>query len=167
MNVARISALVVSVIACTLALAPHAYAQLQYVPLASPCRSVDTRTINSPVQGGTTSVFNPATACNLPSKGQGQQATVYALNVTVVPHGGLNYLTIWGTGSAQPTASTLNSYDGRVKANYALVASGTAGQVSVFASNTTDVILDVSGYFIPAPATGTNALHACHALPIA
>jgi hypothetical protein len=158
MNVARISALVVFVIACTLALATHAYAQLQYVPLASPCRAVDTRTINSPVQGGTTSVFNPATACNLPSKGQGQQATVYAMNVTVVPHTRLNYLTIWGTGSDQPTASTLNSYDGRVKANYALVASGAAGQVSVFASNTTDVILDVSGYFIPAPATGTAML---------
>jgi hypothetical protein len=154
MNVSCLSALALFVIACTPTLA-----QLQYVPLASPCRAVDTRTINSPVQGGTTSVFNPTIACNLPA--QGAQPIVYAMNVTVVPHGGLNYITIWGTDTDQPTASTLNSYDGRVKANYALVAGGVGGntgQVSVFASNTTDVILDVSGYFIEAPATGDAML---------
>jgi hypothetical protein len=71
------------------------------------------------------------------------------MNVTVVPHSGLGALTVYPTGVPTPTASTLNSYDGRVKSNYALVAGGVGtGDVSVWASNATDVILDVSGYFI-------------------
>ena len=135
-------------LASPLALATYAQAQLQYVPVA-PCRAVDTRTL-SPIQGGTVSVYN-LTACPSP---QGA-VSAYAVNVTVVPRGPLNYVTIWGTG-AQPVSSTLNSYDGRVKANFALVQS--TGQVSVFASNTTDIILDVSGYFIPAPQTGEAML---------
>jgi hypothetical protein len=39
--------------------------------------------------------------------------------------------------------------DGRIKANAAIVPAGTNGQVSVFATNTTNVILDVNGYFAP------------------
>jgi hypothetical protein len=48
-------------------------------------------------------------------------------------------------------ASTLNS-DGRVKANAAIIAGGTDGLVSVYASNTTDLVLDVSGYFTASTA---------------
>jgi len=71
------------------------------------------------------------------------------LNVTVVPRGPLGYLTIWPTGEAQPYVSTMNSPDGRVKANAAIVPAGTNGAVSVYVTNTTDVILDIDGYFAP------------------
>jgi hypothetical protein len=67
--------------------------------------------------------------------------------VTVVPHGSLGYLTIWPTRESQPQISTLNSLDGRVKANAAIVPAGAAGAISVFASNTTDIVLDINGYF--------------------
>jgi hypothetical protein len=73
----------------------------------------------------------------------------YSLNVTVVPDGPLFYLTAWPTGSAQPLVSTLNSFDGSVVANAAVVPAGTNGAISVFATNPTHVILDINGYFAP------------------
>jgi hypothetical protein len=48
----------------------------------------------------------------------------------------------------------MNSADGRVKANAAMVPAGASGAVSVFASNATDVILDIDGYFT-SPSSST------------
>ncbi len=76
----------------------------------------------------------------------------YLLNVTVVPQGPLGYLTIWPNGEARPITSTLNS-DGRVKANAAIVVAGSQGTVSVYVTNTTNLVLDISGYFQPATAS--------------
>jgi hypothetical protein len=122
---------------------------MQYIPLEIPCRAVDTRTTNTPVTGGTTQNFDPGGGlCHLRTPTSGVIA--YATNITVVPHGPLGVLNVWPAGAQKPIASTLNSYDGRVKANAAIVAGGTNGEISVFASNTTDVVLDVSGYFVPA-----------------
>jgi hypothetical protein len=67
--------------------------------------------------------------------------------VTVVPSGALGYLTIWPEGEGQPVVSTMNSLDGRIKANAAIVPAGTQGAVSVYISNTTNVIIDIDGYF--------------------
>jgi len=44
----------------------------------------------------------------------------------------------------------LNSLDGRVKSNAAIVPAGAGEGISIFASNTTDVVLDINGYFVPA-----------------
>jgi len=66
-----------------------------------------------------------------------------------LPAGPLGFLTVWPAGQPRPVASTLNSIDGRIKANAAIVPAGAGGAVSVFATNTTDVILDISGYFVP------------------
>ena len=71
------------------------------------------------------------------------------MNVTVVPDAALGYLTAWQTGAAQPYVSTLNSWDGSVVANAAIVPAGANGAISVFVSNSTDVILDINGYFAP------------------
>ncbi|HLI63225.1 MAG TPA: hypothetical protein VKV05_07480, partial [Terriglobales bacterium] len=91
--------------------------------------------------------------CNIPST-----AIAYSLNVSVVPLQGhpLGYLTVWPTGESQPHISTLNSYDGRVKANAAIVPAGGAGAVSIYATDSTDVILDINGYFqLPDPNVPT------------
>src|SRR5205807_10329469 len=81
-------------------------------------------------------------------------ALAYALNVTVVPTTGvLGYLTIWPGGQPQPLVSTLNSSDGRIKANAAVVAAGTSGNVSVYVYDETHVILDINGYFVPSGIT--------------
>jgi len=126
----------------------------EFVPV-TPCRVVDTRNPDGtfggpPIQSGHSRSFPiPQGACDIPAS-----AAAYSLNVTVVPIGTLGYLTIWPTGENQPVASTLNSTDGRVKANAAVVPAGTSGAVSVYASNTTDVILDIDGYFT-APSSQT------------
>ena len=117
----------------------------QFVPVA-PCRLVDTRQ-SQPIQGGTSQDFiiPQLGGCGIPTN-----ATAYSLNVTAVPLGQLGYLTVWPTGEQQPVVSTMNSPDGRVKANAAIVPAGVQDDVSVYASNTTDVILDINGYFAPA-----------------
>jgi hypothetical protein len=126
---------------------------LHYVPLSTPCRAVDTRQPGGggPIDGGTFQNFIPAVNCSIPYPADGVIA--YAMNITVVPHGTLGYITVWPDGDPQPNVSTLNSYDGRVKANAAIVSGGSgAGAISIFASNTTDVVLDISGYFTTAAA---------------
>jgi uncharacterized repeat protein (TIGR03803 family) len=122
---------------------------LELVPV-SPCRLVDTRQTHNPILAGTSRSFTVPQlgGCSIPTS-----AAAYSLNVTVSPHGPLSYLTIWPTGEVQPYASIMNSTDGRIKANAAIVASGNDA-VSVYASNTADVILDIDGYFaLPASRT--------------
>ena len=123
---------------------------LQFVPLSQPCRAVDTRPGSGgggPIPGGT---FQ-----NFPISGEGScstlpNAAVYSTNVTVVPATrSLGYLTIWPAGEPQPVVSTLNSVDGRVKADAAIVPAGTGGAVSIYVTDTTNVIVDVNGYFAP------------------
>jgi YVTN family beta-propeller protein len=121
---------------------------LQFVPV-TPCRLVDTRSDHGgsgPIQGGTSQSFPipQEGGCNIPDS-----ATAYSLNVTVVPASVLGYLTMWPTGEPQPLVSTLNSPDGRIKANAAIVPAGLQGAVSVYVTQTTNVILDIDGYFAP------------------
>jgi hypothetical protein len=129
---------------------------LNLIPM-TPCRVVDTRNATGPfggpsiAAGGTRSfALTGSTACSIPTT-----AAAWSLNVTVVPHGVLGYVTIWPAGQSQPTVSTLNSYLGEVKANAAIVPAGTGGAVSVFASDATDVILDIDGYFVPGTENAT------------
>ncbi|MEO8132350.1 MAG: hypothetical protein ABI822_34965, partial [Bryobacteraceae bacterium] len=77
-------------------------------------------------------------------------AKSYSLNVTVIPtDGSLQYLTLWPTGIAQPVVSTLNSLDGTIVSNAALLPAGIAGSVTALAVDRTDLVLDVNGYFAP------------------
>ena len=126
---------------------------LQFVPV-TPCRVVDTRgpvgQFGGPTMaGGSERDFPIPSAPNLANCGDTipETAAAYALNVTVAPHGSLNYLTAWPTGLTQPVVSTLNSYDGRVKANAAIVPAGSSASVSVYVTDTTDVIVDINGYY--------------------
>jgi hypothetical protein len=131
---------------------------LEFYPLA-PCRIADTRntagTLGGPFLAANASRNFPVLsgACNIPST-----AKAYSLNVTAVPHGVLNYLTVWPAGQTRPGVSTLNASTGAVTANAAIVSAGASGEVAVFASDDTDVILDVNGYFAP-PATGGLSLY--------
>ncbi len=132
---------------------------LRFIPIV-PCRVADTRDANGPLGGpalasGAKRDFAvPSSACGVPAT-----AWAYSLNVTAVPRGALSFLTIWPAGEAQPVASTLNSLDGRIKANAAIVAAGTSGAVSVYAAGSTDVVLDINGYFVPASNTSAYAFH--------
>ena len=60
------------------------------------------------MRAGTTRDFPiQSGSCGIPASAQ-----AYSLNVTVVPHGRLTYLSIWPSGQSQPVVSTLNSFDG-------------------------------------------------------
>jgi len=74
-------------------------------------------------------------------------ATAVALNVTMVSPTGSGYATIWPCSSNQPEASNLNFVAGQVVANNVIAPIGDNGQVCVYASVATDVVVDVSGYF--------------------
>ena len=132
---------------------------LRFIPV-TPCRVADTRNPTGAFGGpemaaGSSRAFDiPQSTCNIPST-----ALAYSLNVTVVPNKSLNYLTLWPTGETQPYVSTLNSYDGRVKANAAVTPAGTNGGVSVYVSDTTQVIIDIDGYFVAASNTSALAFY--------
>jgi hypothetical protein len=119
----------------------------------TPCRVVDTR-----VGQGFTGAFGPPslvggmkrtfpiqsnTNCSIPSIAQ-----AYSFNVTVVPFGFLDFLTVAPTPlSLPPTFSTLNGYVNTVIANAAIVPAGTSGSVDVYASHNTELIIDINGYY--------------------
>ncbi len=129
--------------------APGGAGALNFHPV-TPCRVVDTRGLSGPFggpemgAGETRSLPIPTSPCGIPAA-----AAAYSLNVTVVPDGYLAYLTVWPAGAAPPVASTLNSWDGSVVANAAIVPAGTGGAVSVYVPNPTQVIIDIDGYFAP------------------
>jgi len=135
-----------------LAIAVVAGAQtpLSFIPIG-PCRVADTRNPTGPFGGpalvaGTPRDFNipQNPACSVPNT-----ALAYSLNVTVVPNGNyLGYLTVWPAGQTQPVVSTLNSYDGRIKSNAVVVGAGASEAISVYATDVTDLVLDITGYWV-------------------
>jgi hypothetical protein len=133
---------------------PGATAGLAFYPV-TPCRVADTRnatgTFGGPfLAGGASRSFPvPSSACGIPATAQ-----AYSLNATVVPKGSLSYLTLWPTGQAQPFVSTLNSFDGSIVANAAIVPAGTGGAISAFVTDATELVLDINGYFAPPSAGG-------------
>ncbi|MBL8230291.1 MAG: hypothetical protein JNL98_17510 [Bryobacterales bacterium] len=126
---------------------------LRFVPI-TPCRIMETRPEYN--FEGRTGSFGPpfmqanetrtlvlpaSNVCNIPTS-----ASAYVLNVTVVPRGPLDFVTIWPGGETRPDFWTVRSPDAQIVANSALVKAGPGGTIQVFASNNVDIILDISGY---------------------
>ncbi len=68
----------------------------------------------------------------------------------------MDYVSLWPAGSAQPFVSTLDDPQGLIVSNAAIVPAGTpSGGISVYNAgpSTTDVIIDMNGYFAP-PSRG-------------
>jgi len=130
---------------------------LAFYPV-TPCRLVDTRLATGPLGGpslvGSATRTFPilSSSCSIPATAQ-----AYSLNYTSVPNGALGYLTTWPTGQAQPFVSTLNAPTGTVTANAAIVTAGSNGDVSVFVTNDSDLVIDINGYFAP-PGPGGLSL---------
>jgi uncharacterized repeat protein (TIGR01451 family) len=132
---------------------------LSFVPV-TPCRVVDTRNPDGPFGGpflsglASRAFAIPSSACSIPATAQ-----AYSLNVTVVPHTGLGFLTMYPCGQSVPGSSTLNSYDARVKAVGAIVPAGTNGGVCAFTTNDTELVLDINGYFVSSRDTSALAFY--------
>ena len=101
--------------------------------------------------GNSSRTFPIQSACNIPAT-----AKAYSVNLTAVPRGVLWYLAAWPTGQPQPLASTLNDPTATVVANAAIVPAGTNGNVSIYSSAATDVVIDVNGYFAPMTVGGLS-----------
>jgi hypothetical protein len=150
--------------------APPIGSGLSFYPLR-PCRVADTRaSLGQPaglgppaIAGGTSRSFPVRSSnCGIPATAQ-----AYSMNMTAVPPGPMSFLTTWPTGQAQPLVSTLNAFDGRVVANAALIPAGTNGEISVFASNQTDVVIDINGYFAPPGAPGALGFYVANPCRVA
>jgi hypothetical protein len=122
----------------------------------TPVRVLDTRT-GHPMSGGETINAPVAGAAGLPA-----DIASVAANVTIDEDAtAKSYLTIWPAGEERPFTSVNNAQPGIVMANSALLQLGQDGAVSIFnQQGSTNVILDVTGYFMkcgaptkPAPTT--------------
>jgi hypothetical protein len=124
---------------------------LAFYPIKS-CRAIHTW---NPTSGGALAAATirdlpVRTTCNLPAN-----AGAYVLNLTVMPKNGfLGFIQTWATGQTRPATSTINASDGQIKANMAIVQAGTNGAISLYSSDTTDMIVDVVGFFAPQGAPG-------------
>jgi hypothetical protein len=120
-----------------------------------PCRIADTRDGSFPANFGPPSLVGGATGRTFvipsgPCPGLPADAGAWSLNFTVVappgtPPGG--YLSVWPTGGTQPIVSTLNFTSNSILANAAVVPAGTGGGINVFVNFSTDLIIDINGYY--------------------
>ena len=123
----------------------------------TPCRLVDTRNpvglFNGPgYTSGETRTYDVAAG---PCSGLPAAVAAYSLNFTVANYdvniGG--FVTAYPAGSARPGVSTVNYGTGPPVANAAIVSTGETGQISVFAYGSTNLIIDVNGYFLGGAGT--------------
>ncbi|MBR7832224.1 right-handed parallel beta-helix repeat-containing protein [Actinospica durhamensis] len=85
--------------------------------------------------------------------------TAVALNLTVTDAVGNGYVSAEADGVGTPKVSNLNYLSGQTVANSAIVSVDTDGYIDIYncggsVTNTADLIADVTGYFVPAAASG-------------
>jgi hypothetical protein len=119
----------------------------RFVPV-SPQRIVDSRT----GLGGIPPGLNAGQSVAVNVGGVGPvppNATAAIVNVTSTDSTAPSFFTVWPTGSAMPTASTLNPRPGVAIPNLAYLRLGTGGQLSIYNdSGFSHYIVDVFGYVI-------------------
>jgi hypothetical protein len=120
----------------------------------TPCRIVDTRSGSGHLVVGVPRVFQVAGTTGFSAQGGTNggcgvptSATAVAATVVAVNEAGPGFLVTWPTGSTQPGSSFMNYADTN------LVSSG--AQIPINASinvlagvNTTDVVIDIDGYYV-------------------
>jgi hypothetical protein len=82
-------------------------------------------------------------------------ATAASINLTVVNGTIGSFLTLFPTGTQMPLASAINWADSLAHANSTVVKLGTAKSFDIYnLAGNVDVVIDLVGYYIPAPAAG-------------
>ena len=76
-----------------------------------------------------------------------QTVGMAAVNITAVDPAGAGFVTVFSCDNDRPTASNLNYAAGQTIANQAWVEVDKHGEVCVYASETTHLIVDVQGYW--------------------
>jgi len=131
----------------------------------TPCRLVDTRgngftglfgppaLVGQP-PGGTFRFFPVNGHCGIPATAQALSANFAVTNTT-----GNGFISVWPGDGAQPVplVASMNFSAGQTIANAVIVPLG-AGGINVFARVTTDLIIDVNGYFDTGAAGPTGPI---------
>src|SRR6478735_8569201 len=120
-----------------------------YRPVA-PTRIVDTRTslgASGPLAAGSDTSILVGGRAGLPRTAVG----AVVVNVTAVRPRAAGWLLAYPSGTSPAASSTLNFDAGAVVANQAVVGVGTDGRIRLKASQTTDALVDVVGWY---PAFG-------------
>jgi len=132
-----------------------------YNALSSPVRICDTRasSSNSPLNQCSGRTLGTAGSINVAvtrSNDIPAGAAAAVLNVTAVNPASQGYITVYPQGGAKPTASNVNYTVGKVSSNRVIVPLSASGQITVFSSQSADVLVDVSGYYSKSGGTGTQ-----------
>jgi hypothetical protein len=121
----------------------------KYVPIV-PARLLDTRYGNG-LPGKLTA--NEPQTVSITGRGVPVDATAVSANLTVVKETSSWAVFMGPVATAKPATSTINFSRGDVRANGLTVALGAGGTLSATylstAGNTTDLVLDVTGYYLP------------------
>ena len=140
--------------------APPAAGGLYFHPLPSPIRLLETRfgqpgcdAPASPIFGGTTRTQPGRVTCNGVTIPNNAQALVG--NATVVFPAAPGYITLFPADASQPLVSSGNYVGGDIVNTPFNVGLGTGGAFKIFSTQTTDMVVDVLGYFSP-DATDIN-----------
>ena len=117
-----------------------------FVPI-SPIRVADTRTgvgvALGPIADGCVARVGLAAASPPPA------ATAVALTITSDRADRAGYITAYGCGSSRPTSSSLNPRPNDPTPNLLVVALDPTGEICFYSDHTTDLIVDVTGWFTP------------------
>jgi hypothetical protein len=142
-------------------------ARLQYYPLPSPIRLLDTRpgenacdAPNAPLGDNAVRLQQATGACS------GIPSTAKAIvgNATVVNFisPGFHWVTLYPSDAAQPNASNLNFSDNQIVPNAFTVGLGADGKFNIYSHASTHFIVDITGYYAP---PGQGGLY-FHPLPV-
>ena len=129
-----------------------------YTP-RTPARLLDTRkaqgiSTKTPIGSGRYVDLQVSGRGGVPS---GSKANSVVLNVTVVAPTSQGYVTLYPTGTARPTASSVNFNKGWTGANLVTVKLGTDGKVRIHNyAGSTHVVVDVMGYYHGTSSTATS-----------
>jgi subtilisin family serine protease len=106
-----------------------------------PARLLDTRVSGGPRSRGS------VTEVHVQQAGVPLDAGSVALNVTATDPTDAGYITVYACGVDRPTASNLNYSPGETIPNAVFVYVGSLGNVCIYTSGSTNVIVDVNGWF--------------------
>ena len=150
-----------------------------YTPL-TPYRICDTRPpgggvshnqCNTGVGSNKTLGTNGAVTAQITSTAAGQVpigAQAVVVNVTAIDHSATStFVTAYPAGAQRPNASNINLSGGKVGTNLVIVQLSASGQITLFNSiGSTDVIVDVQGYFGTPPSGTAGQFHSIAPLRI-
>jgi hypothetical protein len=126
---------------------------LLFNSLPKPIRLLETRagapgctTPGQPILGGATVLQQARITCDGVTIANTARAIVG--NATVVNSNG-GYLTFWPSNAAQPLVATSNFTAGQVFNRHFTVGLGADGVFKIFSPLTTDLVIDVAGFFAP------------------